>query len=227
MGRGVSSGIRAESSSRQSKYSGLLGQTILPSLTSRSKLCVPSPDPKLVLTNLPVTSLQMAKSNRNTRRTVNETPEGSASNVARNEAGTEEARNAAQNAANLNNAAAAGAAAGVAAAPVGLEAVLAMLAQVLARLPAAVAPPVAAPVAEEAENVVPDREEVHVVRNPSYLKVMDHMQKLGTKFFLGGSKPKEADQWIDRIGQNFKSIRCPLAYKKDIAVHYLDGDAHT
>ena len=23
------------------------------------------------------------------------------------------------------------------------------------------------------------------------------------------------------------SIRCPLAYKKDIAVHYLDGDAHT
>jgi len=204
----------------QSKYSGLLGQTILPSLTSRGKLCIPSPDPKLVLTNLPVTSLQMAKSNRNTRRTVNETPEGSASNVARNEAGTEEARNAAQNAANLNNAAAA-------AAPVGLEAVLAMLAQVLARLPAAVAPPVAAPVAEEAENVVPDGEEVHVVRNPSYLKVMDHMQKLGTKFFLGGSKPKEADQWIDRIGQNFKSIRCPLAYKKDIAVHYLDGDAHT
>ncbi|KAF2588332.1 hypothetical protein F2Q70_00038444 [Brassica cretica] len=101
----------------QSKYSGLLGQTILPSLTSRGKFCVPSPDPKLVLTNLPVIGLQMAKSNRNTRRTVNETAEGSASNVARNEAGTEEARNAAQNAANLNNAAAAGAAAGAAAAP--------------------------------------------------------------------------------------------------------------
>lgn len=168
----------------------------------------------------------MAKSNRNTRRTVNETAEGSASNVARNEAGTEEARNAAQNAANLNNAAAAGAAAGAAAAPVGLEAVLAMLAQVLARLPAAAAPPVAPPVAEEVENVVPEGEEAHVVRNPSYLKVMDHMQKLGTKFFSGGSKPKEADQWIDRIGRNFKSIRCPLAYKKDIAVHYLDGDAH-
>ncbi|KAF3607087.1 hypothetical protein DY000_02047123 [Brassica cretica] len=71
----------------QSKYSGLLGQTILPSLTSRGKFCVPSPDPKLVLTNLPVILLQMAKSNRNTRRTVNETAEGSASNVARNEAG--------------------------------------------------------------------------------------------------------------------------------------------
>ncbi|XP_013601300.1 PREDICTED: uncharacterized protein LOC106308716 [Brassica oleracea var. oleracea] len=55
---------------------------------------------------------------------------------------------------------------------------------------------------------------------------MDHMQKLGTKFFSGGSKPKEADQWIDKIGRNFKSIRCPLTYKKDIAVHYLDGDAH-
>ena len=178
----------------QSKYSGLLGQTILPNLTSRGKFCDPSPDPKLVLTNLPVILLQMAKSNRNTRRTVNETAEGSASNVARNEAGTEEARNAAQNATNLNNAAAAGAAAGVAAAPIRLEAVLAMLAQVLARLPAAAAPPGAPPVAEEVENVVPDGEEAHVVRNPSYLKVMDHMQKLRTKFFSGGSKPKEADQ---------------------------------
>ncbi|XP_013624264.1 PREDICTED: uncharacterized protein LOC106330322 [Brassica oleracea var. oleracea] len=100
-----------------------------------------------------------------------------------NEAGTEEARNAAQNAGNLNNVAAAGAAAGAAAAPVGLEAVLAILAQVLARLPAAAAPPVAPPVVEEVENVVPDREEAHVARNPSYLK-------------------------------------------KDIAVHYLDGDKH-
>ncbi|KAF3581878.1 hypothetical protein DY000_02030898 [Brassica cretica] len=144
---------------------------------SSGKLCVPSPDPKLVLTNLPVILLQMAKSNRNTRRTVNETAEGYASNVARNEAGTEEARNAAQNAVNLNNAAAAGAAAGAAAAPVGLEAVLAMLAQVLARLPAAVAPPVAPPVAEEAENVVPDGEEAHVVRNPSYLKHEGKNQK--------------------------------------------------
>ncbi|KAF3604432.1 hypothetical protein F2Q69_00036215 [Brassica cretica] len=83
---------------------------------------------------------RMAKSNCNTRRTMNVTTEGSASNVARNEAGMEKARNAAQNAANLNNAAAAGAAAGAAAAPVGLEAVLAILAQVLARLPAAAAP---------------------------------------------------------------------------------------
>ncbi|XP_033139082.1 uncharacterized protein LOC117130038 [Brassica rapa] len=165
----------------------------------------------------------MAKSNRNPRRTVNETGEGSASNVARNEAGTEEARNAAQNAANVNNAAAAGAAAGA----VGLEAVLAMLAQVLARLPAVAAPPVVSPVVDEAEQVVQDGEDAHVARNPSYLKVMDHMQKLGTKFFSGGSKPVEADQWIDRIGRNFMSIRCPLAYKKDIAVHYLDGDAHT
>ncbi|KAF3593282.1 hypothetical protein DY000_02022212 [Brassica cretica] len=81
MGRVPSSGIRAESVLGQSKYSGLLGQTILPSLTSRGKLCVLSPDPKLVLTNLPVILLQMTKSNRNTRRTMNETAEGSASNI--------------------------------------------------------------------------------------------------------------------------------------------------
>ncbi|KAF3521332.1 hypothetical protein F2Q69_00047023 [Brassica cretica] len=115
----------------------------------------------------------MAKSNRNTRKTVNETTEGSASNVARNEAGTEEARNAAQNAVNLNNAAAAGAAS----APIGLEAVLAMLAQVLARLPVTAAPPVAPPVAEEVENVVPDGEEANFVRNPSYLKHVGKNQK--------------------------------------------------
>ncbi|KAL0813921.1 hypothetical protein Bca101_070364 [Brassica carinata] len=108
----------------------------------------------------------MAKSNRNTRRTVNETAEGSASKVARNEDGTEEA----QNAANLNNAAAAGVPAGAAAAPIGLEAVLAMLAQVFSRLPAAAAPLVAPPVAKEVENVVHDGEEAHVVRNMSYLK---------------------------------------------------------
>ncbi|WZY99968.1 hypothetical protein YC2023_072297 [Brassica napus] len=99
----------------------------------------------------------MAKSNRNARRTVNETGEGSASNVARNEAGTEEARNAAQNAANLNNAAAAGDAAGA----VGLEAVLAIMAQVLARLPAVAAPPVVPPVVDEAEQVVQDGEDAH------------------------------------------------------------------
>ena len=54
MGRVFSSGIRAESVLGKFKYSGLLGQTILPGLTSRGKICVPSPDPKLVLIDLHV-----------------------------------------------------------------------------------------------------------------------------------------------------------------------------
>lgn len=163
----------------------------------------------------------MAPGNR--RRTANETGEASASNMARNESANNSGRNAARNAANVNEAAPA---AGAAAAPVGMEAVLAMLAQVLARLPVVAAPPVVPPVVGGAEQMVHEEEDVPAVRIPSYLKVMEHMQKFGTKFFLGGCKPVEADQWIDRLERNFTSIHCPVAYKRDIAVHYLDGDAH-
>ncbi|XP_024011334.1 uncharacterized protein LOC112086596 [Eutrema salsugineum] len=56
---------------------------------------------------------------------------------------------------------------------------------------------------------------------------MDHMQKLGTMFFKGGTKPIEADEWINRLERNFESIRCREQYRKDIAVHHLEGDAHT
>lgn len=162
----------------------------------------------------------MARSNR--RRIGNETGEGSVNNTGRIGAGAENARNAAQNAGNVNNVGGA-AAAGAAGAQVGLDAVLAMLAQVLERLHGVAVPPVVPPVAEE---VVQDVGNAPPARVPSYLKVMEHMQKLGIKFFLGNCKPVEADQWIDRMERNFLSIHCPLAYQKDIAVHYLDGDAH-
>lgn len=171
----------------------------------------------------------MAKRNRSARRNVPETEENPVNNVAENEAADQEAENVENVAAeeNLNNAAAAGAAAGVAAgaagAPVGLEAVLGLLVQVLARLPIPNIPP---PVIN-VEQVVNEEDVLPAPRNPSYLKVLDHMQKLGTKFFVGGSRPMEANQWLTRLERNFDSIRCPDAYKKDIAVHYLDGDAHT
>lgn len=133
-----------------------------------------------------------------------------------NGTGEASATNAGQTAGNVNQAAAVGA-------QVGLEAVLAMLGQVLERLPGVAVPIVVPQIAEE---VVHDAENAPAPRVPSYLKVMEHMQKLGTKFLFGGCKPVEADQWIDRIERNFLSIHCPLAYQKDIAVHYLDGDAH-
>ena len=36
----------------------------------------------------------------------------------------------------------------------------------------------------------------------------------------------EADEWRSRLVRNFRSTRCPEDYQKDIAVHFLESDAH-
>ncbi|KFK31785.1 hypothetical protein AALP_AA6G158000 [Arabis alpina] len=61
---------------------------------------------------------------------------------------------------------------------------------------------------------------------PSYIRMMEQMQRIGTGSFAGGVKPEEADEWRMRLERNFCSIRCPEGYMVDLAVHYLDGDAH-
>lgn len=129
--------------------------------------------------------------------------------------------NAARNAANVNAAAAAPAA------PVELGQVLTVLAQILARLPAVAPEPMAPPAPDVNVPPVVQAEEEVEVRIPSYLKVMDHMKKMDTKFFSGGCDPIEADEWRSRMERNFGSVRCPDGYKKDIAVHYLESDAYT
>lgn len=67
---------------------------------------------------------------------------------------------------------------------------------------------------------------VRPVHGMDYLKVLEHISKLGTKHFAGSVDPMEADEWRTRLVRNFKSTRCPEDYKKDIAVHFLEGDAH-
>ncbi|CAA7023742.1 unnamed protein product [Microthlaspi erraticum] len=42
----------------------------------------------------------------------------------------------------------------------------------------------------------------------------------------GGVGPEEADAWRQRLERNFRSIKCPLEYQVELAVHYLSGDAH-
>ena len=64
------------------------------------------------------------------------------------------------------------------------------------------------------------------VRRVDYLSLLAHISKLGTKQFAGSSDPIEADEWRSRLARNFSSTRCPEEYKKDIAVHFLEGDAH-
>ncbi|KAL1225374.1 hypothetical protein V5N11_009031 [Cardamine amara subsp. amara] len=52
------------------------------------------------------------------------------------------------------------------------------------------------------------------------------MERLGTKFFSGGARPIETDEWSSKLEMNFQSIRCLEEYRVDLAVHYLKGDAH-
>ncbi|XP_056851569.1 uncharacterized protein LOC108834715 [Raphanus sativus] len=59
-----------------------------------------------------------------------------------------------------------------------------------------------------------------------YLNVLEHISRLGTKHFAGSLDPLEADEWRTRLVRNIKSTRCPDEYQKDIAVHFLEGDAH-
>ncbi|KAG7594099.1 Zinc finger CCHC-type [Arabidopsis thaliana x Arabidopsis arenosa] len=59
-----------------------------------------------------------------------------------------------------------------------------------------------------------------------YLSLLAHVSKLGTKHFTGSSDPIMADEWRTRLKRNFNSTRCPEDYRKDIAIHFLEGDAH-
>ncbi|XP_056841742.1 uncharacterized protein LOC130494922 [Raphanus sativus] len=79
-----------------------------------------------------------------------------------------------------------------------------------------------APLAEVIELDPP----VGTTKKVDYLKVLEHISRLGTKHFAGSADPMEADEWRDRLVRNFKSTRCPEEYQRDIAVHFLEGDAH-
>ncbi|KAL1193965.1 hypothetical protein V5N11_027822 [Cardamine amara subsp. amara] len=61
---------------------------------------------------------------------------------------------------------------------------------------------------------------------PSYLRMVEQMQRLTTGFFSGGANPEDADAWLRRMERNILSSRCPAGYRVDIAVHLLEGDAH-
>nr|AAD22339.1 putative retroelement pol polyprotein [Arabidopsis thaliana] len=97
-----------------------------------------------------------------------------------------------------------------------------LLRQLLERLPGVV--PVEAPVAPrmaEVQQRAAVAEEV-----PSYLRMMEQLQRIGTWYFSSGTSPEEADSWRSRVQRNFGSSRCPAEYRVDLAVHFLEGDAH-
>ncbi|CAA7030847.1 unnamed protein product [Microthlaspi erraticum] len=107
--------------------------------------------------------------------------------------------------------------------------VVGLLTQLLARFPPVVpqgapgVPPVAEVQHVAADVAQPEAVDAGVTR---YLEFMGHMQRIGTPFFEGRVGPEEADAWRQRVERNFHSIRCPIEYWVELAVHYLSGDAH-
>ncbi|XP_048611712.1 uncharacterized protein LOC125585996 [Brassica napus] len=81
-------------------------------------------------------------------------------------------------------------------------------------------------VMEMAEVVKLDPEPVQAVKKVVYLSVLQYISRMGTKHFKGSTDPIKAGEWRNRLIWNFKSSRCPDDYKKDIAVHFLEGDVH-
>ncbi|KAG7543335.1 Integrase catalytic core [Arabidopsis thaliana x Arabidopsis arenosa] len=80
--------------------------------------------------------------------------------------------------------------------------------------------------AENSSEVIEVDPPVRATRKVDYLSLLGHISKLGTRHFKGSSDPIEADEWRSRLVRNFRSTRCPEDYKKDIAIHFLEGNAH-
>jgi len=97
-----------------------------------------------------------------------------------------------------------------------------LLRQLLKRLPGVV--PVQAPVAPRVAEVQQRAAVAEEV--PSYLRMMEQLQRIGTGYFSGGTSPEEADSWRSRVERNFGSSKCSVEYLVDLAVHFLEGDAH-
>jgi len=61
---------------------------------------------------------------------------------------------------------------------------------------------------------------------PSYLRMMEQLQRIGTWYFFVGASPEEADSWRSRVELNFCSSRCLVEYRVDLTVHFQEGDTH-
>ena len=66
---------------------------------------------------------------------------------------------------------------------------------------------------------------VPTASHPDFLKIVMIMKNLGTKRYQGGTDPFEADAWLHNLKQKFAATRCPVEFKKDVAVYYLEKDA--
>jgi len=92
--------------------------------------------------------------------------------------------------------------------------------------PVATATPNATGPAVDAVEVIEIDPPERFVKKVDYLSLLQHLSRLGTKQFSGSTDPVVADEWRSRLVRNFQSTRCPEDYRRDIAVHFLEGEAH-
>ena len=91
--------------------------------------------------------------------------------------------------------------------------------QLLERLPGVV--PMQAPVAPRVAEV--QKRAVVAEEVPSYLRMMEQLQWISTGYFTGGTSSEDADSWRSRVERNFSSSRCPVEYRVDLTVHFVEG----
>ncbi|XP_010451717.1 PREDICTED: uncharacterized protein LOC104733887 [Camelina sativa] len=53
---------------------------------------------------------------------------------------------------------------------------------------------------------------------------MKLMGTMNTEYFTGGNDQVQADDWRQTLEKNLRSARCPVEFRKDLAVHFLHGD---
>ena len=92
--------------------------------------------------------------------------------------------------------------------------------------PVATAIPIATGPAVDAVEVIEIDPPERSVKKVDYLSLLQHLSRLGTKEFSGSTDLVVADEWRSRLVRNFQSTRYLEDYRRDIAVHFLEEDAH-
>ena len=63
------------------------------------------------------------------------------------------------------------------------------------------------------------------VRETTYLDALRYLEDASMEFFSGKSDPIVADNWGKKLERNLDNVRCPQAFRKELAVQYLKDEA--
>ncbi|KAG7610767.1 Zinc finger CCHC-type [Arabidopsis suecica] len=63
------------------------------------------------------------------------------------------------------------------------------------------------------------------VQETTYLDALRYLKDASMEFFSGKSDPIVADNWRKKLERNLDNVRCPQAFRKELAVQYLKDEA--